>query len=538
MKHNGTNLLALICIAVLGLCGCKQDIAGTGWDVDILAPVIHTELTMANLVADSLLASDADGLLRLKVETPLIDFPLDSILKIPDTTVSNSVSLPVNLNDIPPGTVLSPLTSETTYDLGELALKKVVLREGTLKLKVKSILETDVSFIYQLPGASRGGAIFETTQSVSAGSISDTASANFEFDLSGYAVDLRGTDGSGFNTLATSYILSTSINGDTISIPSFQEFFVLEYSFLNIVPDYGLGYFGQQSSSVEDENSKIDVLSRITDGQMFLDSVSIGLTVTNGVGADAQFKLDRLQSINTRTGSTIDLNHNIIGSTLLLTRAQDIDGTPEGVNASLLFYHLNNGNSNIKQFVENLPDELGFTFDFELNPLGNVSAGNDFFYYDRPFQAIMDINVPLRARLTDLTLVDTLLWDLSQGGTVEAINSGSFTLIAQNGFPLEGLVELILLDENSIDIDTLIAPSMVLSPPIDSENKVIEPIESRITIPIPEQTSGILANTRAVRIKVKFNTSAQPDLIEFYESYGLDLKLVGNLNINFGSSVF
>ena len=523
---------------ILLLAGCKQDIGNTSWDVDVLAPVIQTRLTMADLLADSLLTADSEGALRLNVETPLIDLPLDSILRIPDTTISSELGVPFALNDVAPGTQIPiPLSGETQYDLGELALSTVTLRTGKLRLKVKSVLETAIDFQYIMPTAYLFGNVFSSSHTIDAGSETDTTFFETEFDLSGYQIGLEGLAGNGFNTLVTDYVIKTADAGTTVSIPGPpSKFFFLEYTFENMVPDYGKGYFGQQSSNVEDENSDIDVLNRITEGQMFLDSVTIDLKVTNGVGADVQFELGELKSINNRQNNTVSLSHEIVGTNVLLSRAQDLSGNAQDVVTSEVNYQLNNANSNVREFIQNLPDQLGFTFGFSLNPLGNISSGNDFFYYDRPFQALMNIDIPLRTTLTDLTLVDTLAWDLSATSVVESVNSGTFTLIAKNGLPLEGVVELILLDENLNELDTLIAPSTISAPALDSENKVIEPVESRVIIPISSSTASFLPSTKNIHIKAVFNTQNQPFLIEFYDTYGIDLKLIGNFNLNFGPS--
>lgn len=536
ITHRLTIIGITLLMLVTSFCGCKQDMANSSWDVDILAPVIRTELSMADLLADSLLEAGADGALRLKVEISLIDLPLDSIVNIPDTTIVKTIFLPFPLPDIQPGTEVFPLTETTQFDLGDVALNKVVLRNGRLQLKVKSLLETGVDFIFRIPVATLFGNVFETTEMLPAGSTTDTASIQLEFDLTGYELDLRGSQGTSFNTLETTFILKTSETGQPVSIPALQPFLFLEYSFLDIVPDYASGYFGQQSTSVEDQNSEIDVLNRITAGQMFLDSVTIGLIITNGVGADALFNLGQLSSINTRTNTTVNLNHALIGEDQLLTRAQDPNGNATDVISYQLNHVLDNSNSNIRPFIENLPDQLGFTFNFELNPLGNVSAGNDFFYYDSPFEALMNIDIPLRTRLDDLTLVDTLDWNLSDNQAFGSVNSGHFTLIVNNGFPLEAIVELILLGENMNVLDTLLVPSTITAPALDAENKVIAPIESRILIPLQDSSTGILTDTRHMRISVRFNTPNQPELIQFYDTYGIDLKLIGNLNINFGPS--
>lgn len=529
-----------IVLISFGICwqlsSCQEKISEASWDVDIIAPVIHTELNMADLLADSLLSSNSEGALRLKIEQPLIDLPLDSLLKIPDTTIVKPITAGIALNNIPPGFNLPSISDQSEFALGDIALKKVRVREGNLTLKIESVVETAIEFEYRIPKATKYGNMLIATGTVEAGSVGAPAEASYTFNLANYNIDLQGLDGVSLNTLETSFVVKTSEDGDTISIPLGSEFLTLEYSFSGLVPDYGLGYFGQESNQTENENSELDVLNRITEGQMFLDSVTIGLDVTNGVGADARFKLDELASINTRTNSTVNLSHSIIGNDILLTRAQDISGNAEDVIPYVVSYELNNANSNIIDFIQNLPDQLGFTFGFELNPLGNVSGGNDFFYYDRPFEAIMDIDIPLRTRLENLTLVDTVDWDLSQTRVVESINSGSFTLRAINGLPLEGMVEIVMLDENSVQLGILVAPSTIPAPSLNPENKVETPLESSTLIPISEEIADVLPNTKKVHIRVRFNTAGQPNLVDFYDTYSIDLKLIGKFNINFGAS--
>jgi hypothetical protein len=148
----------------------------------------------------------------------------------------------------------------------------------------------------------------------------------------------------------------------------------------------------------------------------------------------------------------------------------------------------------------------------------------------------MNIDIPLRATLTNLTLVDTIEWNLSENAVVESVNSGSFTLVANNGFPLEGMIELVLLDENYGLLDTLIVPSTIAAPALNAQNRVIAPRETRILIPVPSKTSNVLARTKFVRFRVRFNTANQPDLIQFYQDNAIDIKLIGNFNINFGTS--
>ena len=65
---------------------------------------------------------------------------------------------------------------------------------------------------------------------------------------------------------------------------------------------------------------------------------------------------------------------------------------------------MDNGNSNIDAFIENLPDGITYDLDVTANPLGDVSNGNDFLYDDSRLTADLDVDIPLNIIATDLTL--------------------------------------------------------------------------------------------------------------------------------------
>lgn len=528
--------LIFLSLGISMLAACKEDIGGSSWDVDVLAPIVNTRLTMADLLTDSLVEADANGALRLKFETDLIGLEIDSIVQIPDTTVVTPISFDLPITNLPPGSEFVPFIGYTRYDLGGIELKKVRLKKGTLKVKLRSVLPTPVDFFYEMPLAFLWGNPFQFNSRIEAGSQDVPATAQFEFDLTGYEFDLRSSSFQSFNTLESRYTLKTSVDGQTVSVPAGQTFFFLEYTFENITPEYGIGYFGAQQQQVDEEVEDIDVLRLITEGQLLLDSVTIDLSVVNGVGADALFRLGMLSSVNTRTGNTVNLQHAIVGADLQLTRAIDLNGTAAGVQPSLLNFRLDNSNSNIKSLVQNLPDKLGFAFNFNLNPLGNISSGNDFFYYDRPFEAKLAVNVPLRASFQNLTLVDTLAWDLGENAVVESITEGAFTLVAKNGFPVECSITMTLLDASHNFVAVLVDNAVVASPVLDAQNKVIAPLESRVAIPLTTALAALVPQAQFVRLQVRLNSPAQPQLLDIYAHYGIDVKLIGDLNINFSTS--
>lgn len=535
-SRNIFNALLLLVMTSLGLNSCKEDIGGSTWDVDLLAPVANAHLTMADLLTDSLVQEDADGRLRLKFETDLIGLEIDSIIRIPDTLITTPISFTQPVTDLPPGSQFLPFVTFTKFNLGGIGLQRVRMREGKVRVVIRSELGTPVNFNYELPHAFRWGIPFAYSTRIEGGSASAPSEVEFTFDLHGYEIDLRTSNQTQVNTIEGRYIIETAADGVPVSVPANVPFFFIDLSFEGLVPDYGRGFFGQDGETVEEELADIAVLSNLSDGALLLDSVTIDLSIINGVGADAAFRMGHLRSVNTRTGNTIDLQHSIVGSAQNLSRAIDINGTAVGVQASRLDFRMDNATSNIKALLENLPDRLDFAFDFNLNPLGNVSLGNDFFYYERPFEAKLGINIPLRASMQNLTLVDTLDWELAGNATVESVNHGSFTLIAKNGFPLQAKLELVLMDATYQPIGILVQELTVPSPALDAERKVTAPLESRHTIPVPAALADQVTLAQFARLRVVFDSPMQPELIDIYAHYGLDIKLIADVNVNLGGN--
>src|SRR5690606_19493615 len=95
--------------------------------------------------------------------------------------------------------------------------------------------------------------------------------------------------------------------------------------------------------------------------------------------------------------------------------------------------------------------------DITINPLGNISNGHDFLYYDSKLSAEMEVDIPLRLIATDLTLRKTVTVDLPGSADAHAWKSGMLHLFAANGFPFSAGIELAIVDQNG-QILAVLAP--------------------------------------------------------------------------------
>lgn len=518
-------LLAFIWLTIsLLLSACKENMNEATWDIDIVAPVIKTTLTLNNLTKDSIIQTGSDNSLRVVYEKNLEEIFLDTLLTIPDTTITNNLFsvLPLNVGS---GQFIPELSQETKYYLKGAELTKAVASSGKVTVKMTSQLSSKLFFTYKIPSAKLNGAIFQFS-----GEIEPNGSVYEEFDVSGYTFDLRGLNGNKVNTMVTSFSGQVDPAGSGISLAANQTFITVENGFVDIIPEYVRGYFGNQVVKIGPDTATIKFMQRIIDGGIGLDSATLSLNFSNGIGADAKAKVNYLTAVNHRTGNTVNLTHPIIGTNVNISRAYETFIQSGEVIPSEKEYIFNNANSNLKQIFENLPEELLYSVDFELNPLGNISTGNDFYYNRHQFQAKLKLDIPLSLYSDNLTLIDTIDFNASGSTLARRIQNGNFRIVADNSFPMEAKLQLFLMDSNGVMLDSLITQSTIATPDLDINKKVIAPKNSTVIATITEAQSDAINETKKIKIKASFTTPLGNELVKIYSDNKLDIKLIADFN--------
>src|SRR5204862_667615 len=148
-------LVALVLMVFSGLSsGCRKEDAKPQWDVDLLAPLVHSTFTIRDVLPDSVLVIGSAGDITLLFRSDLFVLDLDSLLGAPDTSFVYPYALPTPgpLN-FPAGTNFFGENDVTRFDLQDLALRRLDLREGTLQLSLKNMVASTVIGTVDLPGA-------------------------------------------------------------------------------------------------------------------------------------------------------------------------------------------------------------------------------------------------------------------------------------------------------------------------------------------------------------------------------------------------
>lgn len=520
-KFKAIPILSLFLSALLS--SCAQDEA-TSWDIDVLGPLAETRLSVGDLVADSLIISAPGAPVVIRYTGRFNLVPNDSLYQIPDTSYTNAFTLPVDVH-LPSGFQVLNLSQLIRFSYKDVQLIEAVIESGTASFQVQSSMGDKVIFDYGIPKATLSNtALSLSAQEIAAGSALTPAFLTRDVDLSNYYLDLRGDNFSATNQLRVNLNAKLNPNGAGADVLANQQLFSYTNHFKNIRPYYGRGYLGSSSFSGSDFVSLSDM--RKLSGIIHLQDIQLNLSIENSIGADFDLNIDGVSA--SRNGNTIALTHPIIGSTQQFSRAKRIPQNGLPYTPTNKYYTFTTSNSNIKELIELLPDRISYDASAKLNPLGNVSSGNDFFYNSSNLRIKAEVELPLSFSANALSFVDTLTTKGIESTKTENVLSGELRLLATNGFPFELQVKGYLLNENEVLIDSLLSTQTIAAASVNSDLVVTQPAYTVLKVPVNEALKLHLEQARFIVLKARINTQPEDTILPMYANYELHLQLIGD----------
>jgi hypothetical protein len=518
--------IAACLLLMLLLSFCRKPTVAS-WDVDLVVPLVNSQLNIKNFLGDSVFQPDNTGLLNVAFTRTLSAIKLDSLIKIPDTTIVNSFTVPaVFPTTLTPGQVLNFFpASELTFDMGSgVALKKVDIRNGTLRIKFTNDLAEPLILNYKINSATKWGVPLLISEKIPP----SPDSLIKYYDLSGYNMNMTGLSGSIYNTIVQSYTIIVDPQAATSPTCGYGQGAHAKLSYGGIVPQYLEGYFGQQTISVPLDSTKLDFLKNVQASNFMLSSAAFNFKVFNEFGAEFTGNLSNIKSVNTSNTNTVTLSTSQL-SNININRATKAGST---VFPSIKTVSLTNTNSNITAFLSNLPNMLTYQGSVKVNPLGNISGYNDFAFYNTGIKVVADINIPLKFNADYFKLVSTANVDFSNIKQLDHVNYGQLVINTSNGYPFQAKLQAYLLDETGATIDSLLWPNenVIDRGVLDNQNVVTQPVRSALRIPIGSGKVEKLKRSKKVRIESYFIMPPNPPDIKIYENYSLDVNIIAELN--------
>lgn len=512
------------------LVSCRKTIEKPNWDVDLLAPLVNTTLNINQLLPDSVLQTNPDTSLKLVYSTDIFEMDVDSLFKIPDTTITEIYSVPLSMVAGPGDSFYSNNEERPLNVSNGVELNFAIIESGFIEIEVYNEISEKILITYKILSATKNGDTLSVTELIDAGTPTQQGYLKKRVDISGYHLNLTGINGNKTNKLVTQAVATVDTNGSTVNINSGLKIKYVN-TMIDIIPYFVKGYFGSQSYHFGPETTDFSVFNNIIGGTLDLENVDVNITMENGIGVDARLLINQFQTLNTKTNTSTSLTHSIINNPINLNRAQLTNSVPE---VSYTFYNslLSTSNSNIDNLIEIFPDKLKYEIDLLINPLGNISGSNDFVYKKHPLKTKLNIEFPLSLVANNLTVVDTSDFNFSKNSTGNIID-GTLFVYADNGYPFDAELSLDLLDGSNNIIKKLPVVNQISSALVDANLRVVQRKKSVLSIPISQSDTETLYRARKSVITVTFNTVSQPQFIKIYDDYTIDIKVIGDFSYHF-----
>ncbi len=496
------------------------------WELDILAPIATTSLSFQNFLSDSLFTVDPNEQLRLNFETNLFEIPIDSLLNIPDTTLFYEVISPLTIN-INPGVPLDSYNNEVLFNIPIIRLTEAIAEEGKFKVQIKNFTNRKIDVTFTIPRATKGGVSISFEDVIQTGSAANPFVYTREFDLSGYWLNLRGDNNNLFNRLRIIIFTKLDATGEVLPVTQGQKLLELSNSFIGLKPYYAKGDFGTQKINLNTDTLRLNFMKKFKQGSLDLEKAEFKLMVENGIGSDIQARFFSIKGVNTATENQVELLNGGLNPVLNVTRAtNNLWNTPEFFPTQKE-YVVNEQNTNLLPFISNLPDLVKVNADFTVNPITNISGGNDFIFSKSKAFIKLGVNVPLNISINNLLFVDTVAYNIYNENQNNPIESADLRILVKNGFPYNFDLRLYIMDDFGI-VDSLVTQSQIVAAPVNSSLRVVEKVESELRIRANASQAEKFFRGNRFLIKVKANSLNSPQILPVFEEYKMDLKVIAN----------
>ncbi|HBG70362.1 MAG: hypothetical protein A2W93_15760 [Bacteroidetes bacterium GWF2_43_63] len=517
MKFSIRQLVLIFCVAGI-VASCAKD---PSWDVDVRTPVFRTSLGVNDFIADSMLIENPDTSLTFVLDFDLFNITTDTFVNMPDSLYYSHYIMPIGVT-VPPGTLVIEKTESKYYDLGGALLTDMRIKSGTLNIRAYNYVGDAAYIEYSLDNSLLNGAPVVVSGTVPSYPVTGEF-LETQFDVSGMYLDLRQSYMHCNSLKSTIKIYANPLATSNVVV-NFNDSIDILVEFKDIVIDYARGYFGQHvvsSTSTENfpfmEDLGIDYLD--------MSNIAMTLTMENYLGADATFTINELSGHGL---TDIALTSDWIGEPINLTRATENPIYSGNVTPST--FSMNFNTSNVEAFFENLPEEITYSLSGTMNPLGNVSTGNDFVYYGQGLRGRIHAEIPMNIAIQGLTLSDTIDYELNKSESF--ITQSELFLDISNGFPLSASFKIFLADAAGNTVDSIVPDTEIPSGIVDAGGKVISPSVLKMKIILDESQTSHLYECKTAVIYAQLNTGGTAgQKVKFYPWYKFDVIVTGLFNL-------
>lgn len=424
--HRKRSFLASTGIACLTVfffaSSCKRQ--PTTWEVEVAIPLVDDLLDWSEVVGDSIVTIESGAPAVIRFDGVISELDFESLAQLPDTLVAQQLTPDFSGGpfEIPPGAVLLDIEEDITFQGIDQQFTSIVLKSGRIEYSVESSTDGYVEMQYNFPSVMVAGQPVELEVV-----LPPSVSGQFQIetgviDLSGASIDLTGTSGDEVNRIASELMIGTpAFIEDTAQVYG-SDSILVSMHFRDLLVQQVAGYFGQEALDFDVEQKVFDS-EVFTGGFLEINPTRALLSFNNTLAADIRLDLDALQV------DGINVGHEQLGIPQFISRA---DWSSGEVEPAVWTMDLLETGPDIFELLGYLPEWVTVQGDGLLNPLGDVSGGQDFYDSRYPPQLKLDLEWPLRGVIDQFGIEQT--FDFS--GADLPHFEGDLVLRLTNGFPI------------------------------------------------------------------------------------------------------
>ena len=476
----------------------------------------------------SLAGKTVNGVLELKV-TKIKTKATDGEVTI-DATKGLIVSLgvrdlkPSYAKAVFPAQNLLERFDETKYEFGGAKLTKLEVKSGFIRMKVQSSIEEAIILDYLIPNSDsiRGGPPVRRKWTVPAAKPGETVYLNEEFSIAGSEIFLWGKNNSEApltNHVYSELIARIAYSGIERTL-SLTDKIKIEFGLVDVVPKLVFGDPGYHELNLDD-TTKLTIFKNV-EGNLSLEDAKLEMLFVNSFGIDSEIDIKSLKGVNNRKPNTVVLSAEQLSAPIFLEKVSN-SSTTTSIEKSIL---VDKTNSNLKQFLENMPDELHAEIIGKVRPKGTVNL-SDFAYDISELIVNLRIDVPMQAGMDGLALKSKSPINLFANEQIEGVKEGLLRITAFNNFPIQAKIELEFLDGSGKVLTTLFADgnSTVAAAEVDPiTEKTAVAAESSLETTVTRPQMVLLKNATDVNVKITLDTKDNTRY-KLFSDYGIKVQL-------------
>ncbi len=531
MKKHKILIIIIFCIIGL-LYSCIKDkfdfdkFAGGQYEPDVAAPLIHTRLALCDLLGEydssNVITEDSNSFLTLIYCNTVYSKEADEFVDIPNQPINTNIILPAPLILAPGDSAVIPYSEDYQFIVNNNEiLDSIFVKAGdisSMDFNLNSDINHYAKIEITIPSVTKYGIPFNKIMPFD---YTGPLPISQSFSLAGYKITFLDS-----NKIKINY--NITVYGD--ANPDNSPYFIsMGDGIIDIQFSKVFGYLSQHSFDVNIDTVSLDIFKNKIDGNFFLEDPKVNIFVSNSFGfpINAHFV-----QIGAHSDDNAPYDVSVSGSGIpdpWIINYPTYSEIGQKIETSLI---LNKTNSNINDAINISPEYLFCDITALSNPDGVIIK--NFALDTSKFDVDIEVELPLYGRAWDFVNQDTMDFDIDD---VDELESILFKLNINNGFPIDGKVQIYFTDTLYTVLDSLlssfqqvIASAVPGGPP---DYKVISPTNKTTTILFDKSRLNNIVNTKKMILKTKLATSDNGNtIVKIYSDYNMEIRLAARAQLS------